>query len=278
MNQRAEGNEPAAGSQRAAGNEPTVGNQPSADNQSTAGKRDVAALKRWHRRIGVLAALLVIFVAFTGFALNHAAALQLDRLAIRSPTVLGWYGVVLPETLSGFAVGERWVSRVGERLFLDGQPVADCRSELVGAVVLGEEVVAACARELLSFSTEGLLLDRIDATYRLPVPVAALGTDAGKLVLRAHGQVFGVDLETPQFQPRREAGVAWSRAAPLPPALVAVLAPHAAGDELTLERLVLDLHSGRLLGSRGVWLMDALAVALVLLALSGLMAWRREQR
>ena len=140
---------------------------------------DGAAFRRWHRRIGVAAALFVILIAFTGFALNHAAALQLDRLVIRSPTVLGWYGIALPETLAGFRVGERWISRVGGRVFLDEQPLAECRGELVGAVALGAERAAVCAGELLLFDAEGLLLDRIDATYRLPVPVAAAGMAAG---------------------------------------------------------------------------------------------------
>lgn len=238
-----------------------------------------AALKRWHRRIGVVAALFVILLAFTGFALNHAAALQLDRLVIRSPTVLGWYGIALPETIAGFRVSERWISRVGERVFLDDRPLAECRGELVGAVALGEEQAAVCAGELLLFDGEGLLLDRIDATYRLPVPVAAAGLDGGRLVLRASGQVFTVALEAPEFRPRGDdAGVRWSRPESLPEQLVAALAPFAGGDDITLERLVLDLHSGRLFGIRGVWLMDAVAVALVLLALSGLMAWRRELR
>lgn len=238
-----------------------------------------AALKRWHRRIGVVAALFVILIAFTGFALNHAAALQLDRLVIRSPAVLAWYGVELPETMAGFRVGDRWISRVGERVFLDGQPLAECRGELVGAVALGEERAAVCARELLLFDADGLLLDRIDATYRLPVPVAAAGLAQGQLVLRARGRVFTVALEAPEFRPRADgSGVLWSSPEALPEGLVAALAPFAAGDDITLERLVQDLHSGRLFGIRGVWLMDAVAVALVLLALSGLMAWRREQR
>ena len=193
--------------------------------------------------------------------------------------MLGWYGIALPETLAGFRVGERWISRVGERVFLDGQPLAECRGELVGAVVLGEELAAICARELLLFDGEGLLLDRIDATYRLPVPVAAAGLSEVQLVLRARGQVFTAALEAPEFRSRGDdAGVSWSRPEALPDGLVAALAPFAAGDDITLERLLLDLHSGRLLGIPGVWLMDAVAVALVLLALSGLMAWRREQR
>lgn len=236
------------------------------------------ALKRWHRRLGVLAALFVILLAFTGFALNHAAALQLDRLVIRSPQILRWYGIELPERIDGFALNGRWLSRVADGLFLDDRQVATCRSELVGAVVFDGQLAVACRRELLLFTAEGLLVDRIDPTYRLPVPVQALGLARGQLVLRARDRPLRVLPEAPEFIPLESGAVAWSRPEPLPGALVETLAPFAAGDELTLERLVLDLHSGRLLGSRGVWLMDAVAVALVILALTGITSWRNGLR
>ncbi len=244
----------------------------------TATREQGGALRRWHRRLGVLAALFVILLAFTGFALNHAAALQLDRLVIRSPQILRWYGIELPDQIAGIAVGDQWVSRVAEGLFLDQRQVATCRSELIGAVVVEEQLAVACQRELLLFTREGLLIDRIDPTYRLPVPVDALGQAAEGLVLRARGQVLRVLPEAPEFLALESETVRWSQLQPLPPPLVAALAPFAAGDELTLERLVLDLHSGRLLGVRGVWLMDAVAVAMVVLALTGLVAWRRSMR
>ncbi|MFZ5654958.1 MAG: PepSY domain-containing protein [Pseudomonadota bacterium] len=237
-----------------------------------------AALRRWHRRLGVAAALFLVLLAFTGFALNHVAALQLDRLVIRSPLVLRWYGVELPERIEGFAVGEHWLSRVGEGLFLDRVQVATCGSRLVGAVRFGEELAAACEQELLLFTADGLLVDRIDATYRLPVPLETLGVAGGQLALRAKGQALRVEPEAPAFIPLADAEVAWARPQPLPETLVAALAPFAAGDEITLERLVLDLHSGRLLGLHGVWLMDAVALAMVILALSGLASWRNGLR
>lgn len=237
-----------------------------------------AALKRWHRRLGVLAALFVIVLAFTGFALNHASALQLDRLVIRSPQVLSWYGIDLPERIDGFALNGRWLSRVADGLFLDDRQVATCRSELVGAIAFDDQLAVACQRELLLFTAEGLLVDRIDPTYRLPVPVQALGLAQGRLVLRVRDRLLRVLPEAPEFIPLESDAVAWSRPEPLPGSLVETLAPFAAGDDLTLERLVLDLHSGRLLGIRGVWLMDAVAVAMVVLALTGLMAWRRGMR
>jgi len=241
-------------------------------------ERRAAWIRRWHRRIGVVASLLVILLAFTGFALNHSQELLLDRLVVRSAPVLRWYGIELPERIDGFAVADHWISRQAESLFLDRRQIATCRSELVGAVAFEELLVAACEQELLLFTAEGLLLDRIDALYRLPVPVTALGVADRQLMLRARGQVLRVEPEAPEFHPQPDAAVTWSSPEPLPQPLATALAPYVAGDELTLERLMLDLHSGRLLGIRGVWLMDAAALAMVVLALTGLMAWRRSMR
>lgn len=237
-----------------------------------------SALKRWHRRIGVTAALFVILLAFSGFALNHPELLELDRWVVRSPVVLGWYGIELPDAINGFAVDEHWVSQVGGKVFLDTAPLASCRGELVGAAEIGEEMAVACQGELLLFSATGELLDRIDATYRLPVPVEALGARDGQLLLRGQGKAFRVEPEAPAFAVLNGAEPAWSVAAPLPLALVGKLAPQAAGDAITLERLVLDIHSGRILGRWGVYWMDGVAALMVLLALTGLKAWRREQR
>ncbi len=237
-----------------------------------------SALKRWHRRIGVTAALFVILLAFSGFSLNHPELLELDRLVVRSPLVLGWYGIKLPDVINGHAVGAHWVSQVGGKVFLDAVPLTSCRGELVGAVEIGGEMAVACAGELLLLSAAGELQDRIDATYRLPVPVEALGARDGQLLLRGQGKAFRVEPEAPSFTVLSGAEPAWSVAAPLPPALAEQLAPQAAGDAITLERLVQDIHSGRILGRWGVYWMDGVAVLMVLLALTGLKAWRREQR
>ena len=41
--------------------------------------RLVGLLWRWHRRLGLLAALFVLVVAVTGIVLNHTSGLALDR-------------------------------------------------------------------------------------------------------------------------------------------------------------------------------------------------------
>ncbi len=50
------------------------------------------------------------------------------------------------------------------------------------------------------------------------------------------------------------------------------------GEGLSLERLLLDLHSGRIFGSIGVLVYDLLALALGFLSISGLVLWFRSRR
>ena len=47
---------------------------------------------------------------------------------------------------------------------------------------------------------------------------------------------------------------------------------------MSLERLLLDLHSGRFFGSAGVLVYDVLALAIGFLAISGLILWIRGRR
>jgi hypothetical protein len=62
----------------------------------------------------------------------------------------------------------------------------------------------------------------------------------------------------------------------LPPSLRAVLPGRDAW--LSWERVLLDLHSGRLGGRLGVWLMDFAGLMLCLLGLSGVTMWWLHHR
>ncbi len=55
----------------------------------------------------------------------------------------------------------------------------------------------------------------------------------------------------------------------------AVLA-HSRAHTLTLERVLLDLHSGRIASRFGVWFMDGIALVLISLVISGLWIWLRR--
>jgi uncharacterized iron-regulated membrane protein len=69
----------------------------------------------------------------------------------------------------------------------------------------------------------------------------------------------------------------WSQAQTPAPQLRAALAQAWRGTGLSLERVLLDIHSGRILGAWGIWLVDAAAVLFLVLAASGVWLWSRRR-
>jgi len=241
----------------------------------TPASRRANALTRWHRRTGLLAAVFVLTLGVTGFCLNHTGEWQWDRLAVRSPLLLRWYGVAQPERMQGYLLDGRWWSELGGQLFIDAVPVAACQGQLVGALKTGGQLVAACSKELVLLTADFAVIERIAGAHALPMPVERIGALADRLFLLADGKGYVSDLDALSFAEAAHAEVQWSTAQSLPSELVARLAPFAAGDSITLERVLLDIHSGRILGRWGVYLVDVMAGLFVLLAVTGVIAWQR---
>ncbi|MCB1676365.1 MAG: PepSY domain-containing protein, partial [Halioglobus sp.] len=90
------------------------------------------------------------------------------------------------------------------------------------------------------------------------------------------------DLEQIDFSARDTGGALINQLAPAPLQPVIRDALPGRAQWLSWERLLLDLHSGRLAGRAGVWLADAIGVLLCALVLSGIAMWwlhrRRRQR
>jgi hypothetical protein len=70
----------------------------------------------------------------------------------------------------------------------------------------------------------------------------------------------------------------WAAPGVAPDTLQQAIARHYRGSGPSLERFLLDLHSGRIFGSVGILIYDLLALAIAFLALSGLLLWVRGKR
>ena len=230
-------------------------------------------LLRWHRRIGVVLMLFVVVLVGTGIALNHTEDLALDRRFIQQPALLNHYGIP-PAALRSVDLGATWLSQLaGRQLFLDTTAVADCEGALIGAVSLAPLLAVLCEHELVLLSADGALIDRLRQGTGLP-PSTAVGLQGKTLVLATDQGLQRLDLDSFAL-----AGVAsdgnihWSALAEAPPELRSPLLNEERGDGISWERLLLDLHSGRLFGAAGVWAVDIMALALLLIALSGVWVW-----
>ena len=229
----------------------------------------------WYRRLGVVAAVLVILLSGTGIALNHTEFLRLDERFVVSGWLLDWYGVQAPEAGFGFEAGTARVTLLGDHLYADATLVGEPFSALHGAVALDGLVVVAVDRDVLLLTTEFELIERLDRYEGVPVDLRGVGvTEDGRVVLRTEQ---GLWLADPDFLawtsvPERT-DVRWAAPEEVPGELLATLRGEFRGRMLTLERALLDLHSGRLFGRFGPFVMDLAAILMAVLAFSGFWLW-----
>jgi len=234
-------------------------------------------LHRWHRRIGVAAALLVLLLAGTGIALSHAVALRLNERMLDAPWLLALYRsepVSPPRAMSSTA---GWLVWIDSHLYLDGTPIADNFSEPLGAAETRDIIVIANPEQLLLLTMTGELMERLEHSS-LPGSIDAIGTDAqGAITVRSEDHVL-TSADLLQWQPVESNDIRWADIEPEPPRAVLATALSAfRGNGVSASRVIADLHSGRFLGPVGPWLMDASAIALILLAGSGLWMWWKQR-
>jgi hypothetical protein len=228
----------------------------------------------WHRYVGLGAALLVMLLAVTGLLLNHTDGLKLDQRYVNNEALLGWYGIEGPEHVTAYPVAGHWLSQWNRRLYLDRHELDAPAGSLHGAISYQDMIVAAVGNDLLLLTPQAELIERLGGADGVPAGMTAIGrTDDGKLAVSAAHGVYTVDADLLIWQEDPDAIVVWSDPAELPTELHERLLAQYRGTGLPLERVVLDLHSGRILGQGGVWLMDTAAVLMLFLAFSGSWLW-----
>ena len=240
--------------------------------------RLLRSLDIWHRYFGLTTALFVVVLSVTGLALNHTESLQLDARHVQSDTLLDWYGIKAPDAIVSYRAGTRALSQLGNHIYLDLQPVPAAEGTLAGAVQFADLIVAGLEEGLLLFTAGGELIEQLGTAAGVPAGIQAVGTSpTGKLVIKTAQGNYQTDANFIMWAAATESDVAWSVAAPPEEGLARSLRDAWRGSGLSLERVLLDVHSGRILGEAGVWLVDAAALLFLLLAGSGLWLWGRRR-
>lgn len=234
----------------------------------------------WHRYMGVSAAAFALLLAVTGVLLNHTEYFQLDSRYVRSDWVLNWYGIEAPEHLTSFPVGSRSVTLMGEHLYLDRREIAGEYRDLIGVVAQMDMFVVAVNDGLLLLTPRGEVIERLQGEDGVPGGMRRIGTAGeGTLVVEGGHGLYRTNSDLLRWAPAdAETTIHWSTPGALDEQLQTSLQQHYRGEVLPWERVVLDLHSGRLFGRYGPWIMDAAALLITLLAVTGVWIWTRRRR
>ena len=236
-------------------------------------------LRRWHRAFGVTASLFVVVLAITGLALNHTERLELDQKFIGSSLLLDWYNISLPDDPVSFATENHRISLLGERLYFDDKELEDHTVKLFGAVQIDHSIIVAIPGEILLLDQRGELIEKLSGAEGVPAGMQQIGLspDNDLVVQAAHG-AYLADLDSLNWDEKQVLDANWSESSAITDTLKTTLSKAYRGKGLSIERVLLDIHSGRILGGFGVLLIDAAAVLFLILAITGVWMWSRSRR
>lgn len=240
-------------------------------------RRKTSLLRRGHYWLGLGLALPLVMLAISGVLLNHSDDLNLDKRYSGYPLLLKLYGIkpAAPET--GYPLAGHWVTQARDSLWLDAKKLdTTTRAPLVGAARLDNLLVVAQPAQLRVYTRDGRNVEHLD----LPptrTPISAITAHNGRLLLRGTHGVFST---TSDFAAWSDTTQPWPNIGAtqqaLPPQLRKRIARQLAADTLTWEKILLDLHSGRIFGSWGPYCVDAVALITLALAITGCMLWLRR--
>lgn len=247
-----------------------------------------ALIREWHKRAGLFAFVFMGWLGFSGILLNQSVSLGLDASRVDWSWLLGMYGLHAEAPKSGYFAGSHWLVPTLEKTVVDGKPLEQTIPMPLGLVAadqFGEELLyAAAADRIVIMSAAGELIEQI-SDFNLPLaPIRRIGTVTGSenaLVAIQDLDVF-VTADGIVWEPLPVgAEVSWSQAALLPDEVRAAVLPHS-NPSIAWEQVLIDLHSGRLFGRVGPWVINAVGLAAIILSVSGIwmivLANRRRRR
>ena len=239
-------------------------------------------VRRWHRRLGLLSALAVLLLSVTGLMLNHVSQLYSPNSYVSSKWVLDWYGVQAPvDVISYTKTGSASFIWADGTLLVNEKPLFFNQDEFLGVYDYKGVAHLFTASELHLFTRSGEFVESIDLQSTNQIESIHPSTNNNVVELRTNNGSSYLDLDNLLFNQT----IGRQTARPdNNQSLATELKRHSPqDDEVKLARqnlflkstVLLDVHSGRFFGSWGALLMDFFAICFLLLAASGIIAWRR---
>lgn len=240
-------------------------------------KRTILA---WHRWLGIASALFLLSLSITGLALNHTERLKLDQIQLQSSFILERYGMAGGAEIEAFRIHEYdTLAHLDGQLFYNGTPLSTNTRPL--GIIEGDPIsVIATATDLIYITPDGELIEAVSSNHLPYSTLTAVGTtpNGNPILVSADGN-YAPDADWLEFDRYQAAySVSPLETIELSEAEMQTILESFQGGGVSLYRVLLDLHSGRLFGWGGRTLMDLSAVAIIILILSGIGGWLRKSR
>lgn len=232
----------------------------------------------WHRRLGLLALLFIFILSITGIMLNHTDSLKLDSQMIENNWLLDWYGLNPTGEPLSFTAGQHLVTQWGQQLFFEDRTIGTEREQLMGAIKSNGIIILLMTNRILLLDDKGHLIEQLKPAF---APFKQVGKHNGFVVVEtSSNDLYIADRDIVSWQSISSGQINWATPTKPDTHQQEKIRQSYRGNGLTLERVILDLHSGRIFNAGwGIYIMDISAILMLVLGISGTWVWlSRKQK
>jgi len=234
-------------------------------------------MRSLHRSMGAIVAIFVLILATTGIFLNHTSDFELDKRYLTWDWLLNHYGMNEVQADAVYLLDRHTISQFGSQVFIDANPVTQSHLPILGGIIIDDLMVLATEDALLLFTPEGEFIEQMGDGLGIPATIQNIGLFHGDPVVQTRNGMWRSDFMLDQWEQLSLEGVGWSEPKVVMPTSVQdALSTYFRGKGVTVERVILDVHNGHILGRFGIWFADLLGGFLVLISLTGLWLWARR--
>ncbi len=236
------------------------------------------SINQIHKFTGIAVCVFLIHLSITGIFLNHTEDLGLDEKYTASPMILALYNISMPSQEESFLVDNIFISRFGDQVFMGNQPIIKSENPIMGAAFSNQILAIAFANEMVLLTQEGKLIERISSTAELPENIQKLGVSEDILYLKTSDLVWQSSDQAQAWELSDSDFNDWSNEVVIPDQQTKQIEMYFSGKGVSLEQFFLDLHNGNIIKGFGKWLLDIIAIFLLLLSISGIWIWLKKRR
>jgi hypothetical protein len=168
-----------------------------------------------------------------------------------------------------YKVGKKWITYLDGSLYLNGNKLDTPPIRFKGAIFFQKSIVIASDISLMIFTLDGILVETI-FDFGISNSIEDIGhTEENLVIIKTTNDITLSSSDFLKWS-NYKLSVNWNQPTPLPREIKEKLLDSFRGKGLPWSRLLLDLHSGRIFGAWGPYIIDISAVALLILILTGI--------
>ncbi|MBV1875915.1 MAG: PepSY domain-containing protein [Cycloclasticus sp.] len=241
-------------------------------------RNKLSSLYIWHRYSGLLAALFIIFITVTGIALNHTDDLGLKKQHVSANFLLDSYNIQAPTRVLQFKTSKRTVTQTDDLLFVDSADAITAETVLTGAIEFNDFLLVTLTNTLLLIDADNQLVETLSDIDGVPNNISHIGLDNEQQInILANNEIYRFSTDLNLEKVAWDYNINWLTEEPLSEPDSSAIIQRYKSNIISLETLMLDVHSGRFFGSYGALFFDLVGIILLFLAFTGVIIWIKQQ-